>query len=91
MGDRSKAGDDGSPDTRMNRYDYCYDEEELRDWVPRLEVMEEEEEASRVRVYFNNHPKGSAVQNAVQVMEMLGIPYTPVNIRQPDQRRLFDY
>jgi uncharacterized protein YecE (DUF72 family) len=51
-------------------YNYCYSEEELERWVPRLrEVLDRVEE---VYGYFNNHFHGYAVKNALQLLKMLG-------------------
>lgn len=51
-------------------YDYRYDEKELAPWVPK--VAETTNKASRVYGYFNNHFHGYAVENCLQVLEMLG-------------------
>jgi uncharacterized protein YecE (DUF72 family) len=44
------------------RYDYFYDEEELGSWALRLKAMAST--AGRILVYFNNHWRGQAPQNA---------------------------
>ncbi len=44
------------------RYDYLYSDAELEAWAGRLRTMAEK--ARRVLVYFNNHQRGQAVQNA---------------------------
>jgi len=51
------------------RYDYLYDEEELREWVPR--IMELEEKAERTYVIFNNHYRGKAARNAAMMARLL--------------------
>ena len=51
------------------RYDYCYNDAELRAWVERIEAMTSK--TSRILVYFNNHWKGQAPQNAGTLKEML--------------------
>lgn len=51
------------------RYDYCYNDAELRAWVERIEAMAPK--AGRILVYFNNHWKGQAPQNAGTLKEML--------------------
>jgi uncharacterized protein YecE (DUF72 family) len=58
-------------DTRINRYDYLYKEEELSPWVDELRSIEER--ARDVRIVFNNHGHGRAVQNGLQLRKMLGI------------------
>ena len=44
------------------RYDYLYSREELASWVPRIAAMAAA--AKRLRIYFNNHARGQAVENA---------------------------
>jgi uncharacterized protein YecE (DUF72 family) len=51
------------------RYDYLYSEEELAEWLPRIEKMNEQ--ADRVYVIFNNHYKGQAPTNARTFENML--------------------
>ena len=50
-------------------YDYRYKEEELRPWIPRL--REVSGKAKRVFGYFNNHYHGYAVENCLDVLNML--------------------
>jgi uncharacterized protein YecE (DUF72 family) len=58
-------------DTRINRYDYLYKEEELSPWVDELKSIDER--ARDVRVVFNNHGHARAVQNGLQLRKMLGV------------------
>lgn len=51
------------------RYDYKYGQEELLEWVPR--VRELERGAAVTVISFNNHPRGSAVQNAKMLAAIL--------------------
>jgi uncharacterized protein YecE (DUF72 family) len=51
-------------------FDYRYRKEELEPWVPK--VAETEGKVERVYGFFNNHYHGYAVENCLQVMEMLG-------------------
>jgi uncharacterized protein YecE (DUF72 family) len=51
-------------------FNYRYSEEELQEWVPR--VNEVAAQAKKVLGYFNNHFHGYAPENALQMMEMLG-------------------
>ncbi|MHB8896133.1 MAG: DUF72 domain-containing protein [Candidatus Geothermincolia bacterium] len=51
------------------RYDYLYSEEELAEWLPGIEKMDEQ--ADRVYVIFNNHYKGQAPANARTFEQML--------------------
>jgi uncharacterized protein YecE (DUF72 family) len=52
-------------------YDYRYGEEELKPWVPK--IKEAAEKVKTLYGYFNNHYHGYAVENCLQVLEMLGI------------------
>ena len=51
-------------------YDYHYNEEELEAWIPRLKKVTGN--VKKVYGYFNNHFHGYAVENCVQILEMLG-------------------
>jgi uncharacterized protein YecE (DUF72 family) len=51
-------------------FDYRYKLEELQPWVPKLK--ETGAEVEKVYGYFNNHYHGYAVENCLQVLEMLG-------------------
>jgi uncharacterized protein YecE (DUF72 family) len=52
-------------------YNYRYRPEELEPWAPK--VKEAAEKAENVYGYFNNHYHGYAVENCLQVLEMLGV------------------
>jgi len=52
-------------------YNYRYKIEELEPWVPK--VKEVAGKAKIVYGYFNNHYHGYAVENCLQVLDMLGI------------------
>jgi uncharacterized protein YecE (DUF72 family) len=52
-------------------YDYRYRPEELQPWTPK--VKEVAEKVEKVYGYFNNHYHGYAVENCLQVLEMLGV------------------
>lgn len=51
-------------------FDYRYSRDELEPWVPKVE--DAEKRVGKVFGYFNNHYHGYAVENCLQVMEMLG-------------------
>ena len=53
----------------VTRYDYCYSDAELQEWIPRIRAMALQ--AAVVMVVFNNHSKGQAVQNARRLREMM--------------------
>ncbi|MFC1866596.1 DUF72 domain-containing protein [Thermodesulfobacteriota bacterium] len=51
------------------RYDYLYSEDELKEWVPKIQGLAESTE--KVFVFFNNHAKAQAVTNAKMLMNLL--------------------
>jgi len=53
------------------RYDYRYTKDELEPWARVLQDNAPRHE--RVRVFFNNHPRGQAVANAEEMMVLLGV------------------
>jgi uncharacterized protein YecE (DUF72 family) len=62
-------------------YNYHYSTEELKPWVPKVKDVMDKTKATVG--YFNNHFHGYAVENCLQVLEMLGVA-TP---RQVEVRR----
>jgi len=62
---------------RGNRpwYYYDYRVEELEEWKGKLEELSSK--AKRVYVYFNNHFRGYAVKNALQMIKILGTAEKP--------------
>ncbi len=55
--------------TRDSRYDYLYSEEETASWVKR--ISEQSKTASRTFVVLNNHFRGQAVANALEIKAQL--------------------
>ncbi len=51
-------------------YDYKYEMRELQEWVPR--IKEVESSVNTTYGYFNNHFHGYAVENALEILQMLG-------------------
>jgi uncharacterized protein YecE (DUF72 family) len=51
------------------RYDYLYSEEELKEWVPKLERLDDQ--TDKVYVFMNNCFAGQAATNAGQLRQML--------------------
>jgi uncharacterized protein YecE (DUF72 family) len=51
-------------------YNYRYSADELTPWVPK--VLDVKDRVKQVYGYFNNHYHGYAVENCVDVLEMLG-------------------
>ena len=50
-------------------YDYHYGEKELAEWVPRIEAAKER--VDKIYGYFNNHYHGYAIENCIEILEML--------------------
>jgi uncharacterized protein YecE (DUF72 family) len=57
--------------TAAERFDYLYSEDELREWVPRIQRLAEE--AREVHVLMNNCHRDYSVRNAQQIGDMLGV------------------
>ncbi len=53
----------------VTRYDYCYSDAELQEWVPRIRAMALQ--AAVIMVVFNNHSKGQAVQNVRRIKTIM--------------------
>lgn len=51
-------------------YNYLYTPQELEPWIPKLK--ETAKKAEKIYGYFNNHYHGYAVENCLQVIEMVG-------------------
>ena len=56
-------------DYAWERYDYSYNEEELKEWIPHLIRMEEQ--AENLFVFANNHWEGQSVTTIRQIKMML--------------------
>ncbi len=54
---------------RNQRYDYLYNSDELGEWLPR--IKETLPETEKTAVVFNNHFKGQAVVNSLQLLALL--------------------
>jgi uncharacterized protein YecE (DUF72 family) len=53
------------------RYDYSYTDQQLREWVDRIDSMRQK--AGKVFVFFNNCHQGQAVRDAKRFIELLNI------------------
>jgi len=51
------------------RYDYLYSEEELKEWLPKIEGLHAQ--SQRLFIFMNNHFGGKAVTNAFMLASML--------------------
>ena len=58
-------------DHAWERYDYTYSQDELMDWVPRIQSLAEDSEV--VYLYANNHWEGQSVGTARQLGLLLGL------------------
>ncbi|MFQ5584505.1 MAG: DUF72 domain-containing protein [Calditrichia bacterium] len=56
--------------SNITRYDYLYSREELNEWMVRISHLLKR--SFKTYIFFNNHPQGKAVQNALMLKEMLG-------------------
>ncbi len=77
-----KSEDDG----RINRYDYLYSRGQLETWVPKVRMLSEKAQVSRI--YFNNHGRAKAAKNAMEFMDMMGIEHPMKSINITDQSKL---
>jgi uncharacterized protein YecE (DUF72 family) len=59
-------------DQPHERYDYKYSAEELAEWVPKIQQLDQA--AQTTYVFFNNHYEGKAGQNALDLAQMLHLP-----------------
>lgn len=59
------------------RYDYLYSEAELRSFAEKITEILNKERPRKIFVFFNNHARGQAVQNAQMMMGLLGQGQTP--------------
>jgi uncharacterized protein YecE (DUF72 family) len=58
---------------RDERYDYLYSPEEIRKQAIRLKTIAAEQPIEKAYIFYNNHPGGKAVANAVMLRSALGI------------------
>lgn len=69
-------------DWREVRYLYRYNKQELTEWAANLRKLANQ--TKNVSVLFNNNSGGDAADNALQMLELLGIEYSDLNPRQLD-------
>lgn len=55
--------------TETPRYDYEYSQNELSSFIPIIKAAQSE--GKTVMMYFNNHPKGTGIKNALQMEALL--------------------
>jgi uncharacterized protein YecE (DUF72 family) len=56
-------------DEAWERYNYQYSDEELREWVPKIQDLSDE--TSLTLIYMNNHWQGQAVDSARRMKELM--------------------
>ena len=62
--------------TTAQRFDYLYSQEELAEWLPAIrDVLAPG--AAEVHLLMNNNRANYAVRNALDLMELLGLPTPP--------------
>ncbi len=81
----SARGPSDAEDHGAARYDYLYDTDELLPWASRIGTEWVDRDTY---VYFNNHPYGKAPKNALELMDLLGIPHAPKRVAVPVQTTL---
>lgn len=67
---------------REVRYLYRYNQKELRQWVEHIKKLEKETE--HLYIVFNNNSGGDAADNALDLIDLLGIEYENLAPRQLD-------
>ncbi|MEH7350696.1 DUF72 domain-containing protein [Gottfriedia acidiceleris] len=70
----------GQDNWREVRYLYRYNEEELYEWVERIEQLSKN--TKEICILFNNNSGGDAADNAKQLMKLLGIEFGPSSTEQ---------
>lgn len=72
------------------RYDYLYSEEELKEWLPKIEGLHAQ--SQRLFIFMNNHFGGKAVTNALMLGTMLqdrlGVTFPSATAPSPAQAKL---
>lgn len=58
-----------NPEHAYQRYDYLYNEQELREWIPKIKEIVSQ--TGDQYIFMNNHYKGKAVKNAQMLKELL--------------------
>jgi uncharacterized protein YecE (DUF72 family) len=53
----------------IERYDYLYNEMELKEWIPRIRTLQENTE--KLFIFFNNHARAQAVTNTKMLINLI--------------------
>lgn len=69
-------------DWRAVRFLYKYNETELQQWESNLESLQKQ--SKDIYMLFNNNSGGDAAENALRMIEMLGMEYTTLSPKQLD-------
>ena len=76
---------------RNQRYDYLYSEDELKPWIEKVQQMKRK--VNDLFIVTNNHYRGQAVVNAIEIQAALGYakyrPPSHLVDAYPHLRRLF--
>jgi len=70
----------GQPNWRDVRYAYRYSDEELAEWVKKVQWLKQRVE--QVTLLFNNNSEGDAADSAKRMIQLLGIDYEGLHPRQ---------
>ncbi len=54
-------------------YNYLYNKEQLKPWADKVKKIRKDPEVKRLRIYFNNHYRGKAIENAFEFKEMVEV------------------
>lgn len=63
------------------RYNYRYTEEELSEWVPKINNLGDQ--TGKTYVFFNNHFQGKSADNAKMLARMLGLQLPQIDSTEP--------
>ncbi|MBN2395157.1 MAG: DUF72 domain-containing protein [Candidatus Atribacteria bacterium] len=70
------------------RYDYLYNEQELKEWVPKIKQVTDK--TTDQYIFMNNHYKGKAVKNALMLMDLLRQEIRPTIIKDHTKKDMRD-
>ena len=74
------------PEPHM-RYDYLYEEKELKEWIPKIEELSKQ--TGQTLLFFNNHFQAKSAKNAMEISRLLELA-PPEVAKNPDEMELPD-
>lgn len=69
------------------RYNYLYSEDELVEWVPKVQDIKNHSE--NTYVFFNNHYQSKSTKNAIMLAKMLDLQLPLDDIKNPGEQMAF--